>query len=71
LTPVNVMQMAQVTLPEIVVTGQRAQAGRVAASRTGQPAVLPALVVAAADWALADDGRAKTPGASPATVLLK
>lgn len=44
LTPVNVMQMAEVTLPEVVVTGQRIQASRVA--QAGVP-VLPEIVVVA------------------------
>ena len=54
LTPVNVMQMASVTLPEIVVTGERLETARLArdlpalpeitvvASREVQMAALPA-----------------------------
>jgi len=72
LTPVNVMQMAQVTLPEIVVTGQRAQAGgRVAVSRASQQAVLPGLAAVATKWALADDREPKSQSATAPTVLLK
>jgi len=44
LTPVNVMQMAQVTLPEIVVTGQRAQVESLA--KAAIP-MLPEVVVVA------------------------
>jgi hypothetical protein len=71
LTPLNVMQMAQVTLPEIVVTGQRTQASQVAASRAQQPTRLPALAAAAAEWALAVDEHVKAHSASSSTVLLK
>jgi len=72
LTPVNVMQMAQVTLPEIVVTGQRAQVGgRVAVSRASQQAVLPGLAAVAAEWALVDDRQPRSQSASSPTVLLK
>jgi hypothetical protein len=72
LTPVNVMQLAQVTLPEIVVTGQREQGGeRVAVSGNTGPAALPGLAAAAAEWALADEPRSKGRSASTPTVLLK
>jgi len=72
LAPVNVMQMAQVTLPEIVVTGQRAQgSGRVAIATEAQPADLPGLAAAAAQWALADEQKIQGQKARSATVLLK
>jgi len=44
LTPVNVMQMAQVTLPEIVVTGQRVQLEQLANAAVP---MLPEVVVVA------------------------
>jgi hypothetical protein len=44
LTPVNVMQLAQVTLPEIVVTGQREQDSQVASATVP---MLPEVVVVA------------------------
>ncbi len=40
MTPVNLMQLAMVTLPEVVVTGERIEAGARRA-RTAQPALLP------------------------------
>jgi len=43
LTPVNVMQMASVTLPEIVVTGQRIEAAQLASDLP----MLPEVVVVA------------------------
>jgi len=73
LTAVNLMQMARVTLPGIVVTGQRAPAGGpMAAPRAAQHAVLPGLAAAAAEWALSDDSPSKKADrASSPTVLLK
>jgi hypothetical protein len=72
LTAVNVMQMARVTLPEVVVTGQRTQAtGRAAVAMPAQPAGLPGLAAAAAEWALADDQKGHGRSASSPTVLLK
>jgi hypothetical protein len=69
LTAVNVMQMARVTLPEVVVTGQRIQAtDRATAAR---PASLPGLAAAAAEWAMADDQKRHGQGAPSPTVLLK
>ena len=66
LTPVDVMQMAAVTLPEIVVTGQRIDSGsRQVATR--QAELLPALA-AAAGKALAED---ETGNAQATSVLLK
>ena len=66
LTPVSVMQMAAVTLPEIVVTGQRIEGvTRHAAGRQGD--LLPALA-AAAGKALGEEA-AESPSA--ASVLLK
>ena len=66
LTPVNVMQMASVALPEIVVTGQRLEtAPRQLASR--ETNLLPALA-AAAGSALADESGQN---ASSSSVLLK
>jgi hypothetical protein len=66
LTPINVMQMAAVTLPEIVVTGQRIDSGsRQVATR--QAELLPALA-AAAGKALAED---ETGNAQATSVLLK
>ena len=66
LTPINVMQMAAVTLPEIVVTGQRVDSGsRQVATR--QAELLPALA-AAAGKALAED---ETDSAQAPSVLLK
>jgi hypothetical protein len=44
LTAVNVMQMAQVTLPEIVVTGQRGEVGSLASATVP---MLPEVVVVA------------------------
>jgi hypothetical protein len=70
LTVVDVMQMASVTLPEIVVTGERIETGRVAAAKTRQPALLPALAAAAA-WAVADDNQGDANSASNPSVLLK
>jgi hypothetical protein len=70
LTPVEVMQMAAVTLPEIVVRGARIDSGR-DASATASNSSLPALA-AAAGKAVFDAGaprRAKA--ASPASVLLQ
>jgi hypothetical protein len=70
LTAVDVMQMASITLPEIVVTGERIETGRVAAAKTRQPALLPALAAAAA-WAVADDSQGEANSASNPSVLLK
>ena len=65
-TAVDVMQMAAVTLPEIVVTGQRIDSGsRQVATR--QAELLPALA-AAAGKALAEN---ETDGAQAPSVLLK
>ena len=65
-TAVDVMQMAAVTLPEIVVTGQRIDSGsRQVATR--QAELLPALA-AAAGKALAED---ETDNAQAPSVLLK
>jgi len=50
LTPVNVMQMASVTLPEIVVTGERLEAARLALDLPELPEVM---VVASRDVQLA------------------
>ena len=66
LTPVNVMQMASVALPGVVVTGQRIEsAPRQLANR--ETDLLPALA-AAAGSALADESGQN---ASSASVLLK
>jgi len=66
LTPLDVMQMAAVTLPEIVVTGQRIDSGsRQAASRPAE--LLPALA-AAAGQALTEG---ETESARAKSVLLK
>ena len=70
LTPVNLMQMVQVTLPEVVVTAERVEhAARL--PKAGQPALLPSLA-AAAGKAVRDgqksSGQDNTPKAS---VLLK
>jgi hypothetical protein len=70
LTVVDVMQMASVTLPEIVVTGERIESSRVAATKARQPAILPALAAAAA-WAVADDNQGDANSASNPSVLLK
>jgi len=50
LTPVNVMQMAAVTLPEIVVTGQRIDVAQLASELPALPEVV---VVASRDVQLA------------------
>jgi hypothetical protein len=69
LTPVNVMQMAMVTLPEVVVTGQRVEFSARHA-RTAQPALLPSL--AAAGKAALDGHKAPRADNAPAGgVLLK
>jgi len=66
LTQIGVMQMASVTLPEIVVTGQRFDAGsRQVATRQGD--LLPVLA-AAAGSALAEGETESSPARS---VLLK
>jgi hypothetical protein len=62
LTPVNLMQMAAVTLPEIVVTAERVAAARVAESRDWTP---PRPLAAKAK------DHAASPRASSASVLLK
>jgi len=70
LTPVNLMQMAAVTLPEIVISGQRVEASRHYAS-TGRDPLLPALVTAAGK-ALLDVRDTDPARAAPAaSVLLK
>ena len=51
LTPVNIMQMAQVTLPEIVVTGQRTQVELLA--KAPIPMLPEVVVVASRDTRLA------------------
>jgi DNA-binding IclR family transcriptional regulator len=66
LTPVDLMQMAAVTLPEVVVTGQRVEpARRQVATRDGE--WLPALA-SAAGKAL---GEGESDSGQPASVLLK
>jgi len=70
LTPTNIMQMAQVTLPEVVVTGERVEpAAR--QGRTAHQALLPSLA-AAAGKAVLEGQPAKGPDSAPkASVLLK
>jgi hypothetical protein len=60
LTPVNVMQMAQVTLPEIVVTGQRAQVESLA--NAAMPMLPEVVVVASRDQRLASAADASQSG---------
>ncbi len=40
MTPVNLMQLAMVTLPEVVVTGERIEAGAVATAITELPEIV-------------------------------
>jgi len=70
LTPVNLMQLAQVTLPEIVVTGERVEHGARHA-RTAQPNLLPALAVAAGKAVLEGQAAPAKESAPKASVLLK
>jgi hypothetical protein len=70
LTPVNLMQLAQVTLPEIVVTGARVEhAARPA--RAAQPALLPALAAAAGHAVLDGPKAPAKDSATQPSVLLK
>jgi hypothetical protein len=68
LAPVNVMQLASVTLPEITVTAARSPASQVAAAKPRPSALLPTL--AAAALAAADDNQAGANRASTPSVLL-
>ncbi len=70
LTPVNVMQMAAVALPEIVVRGARIDSGRDHAA-TGGDASLPALVAAAGKAVFEAGAPRRVEAASTASVLLK
>jgi hypothetical protein len=56
MTPVNLMQLAMVTLPEVVVTGERIEAGQVAA----QIPELPGIVVYGSRSALLADAGTDT-----------
>ena len=68
LTPVNVMQMAAVTLPEIVVSGARIASGRDASSSESS---LPALAAAAGKAVFDAGAPRRAEAASPASVLLQ
>ena len=69
LTPVNLLQLATVTLPEIVVTGERVAAGR--GDAADDDALLPALAAAAGEAAFEIGATRRAETASPASVLLK
>jgi len=70
LTPVNLMQLVQVTLPEIVVTGERIEHGARHA-RAAQPALLPALAAAAGKAVVEGQQAPAGESASKTSVLLK
>ncbi len=70
MTPVNLMQLAMVTLPEVVVTGERIEAGARRA-RAAQPALLPGLAAAAGKAVLEGQNNPAKDSASKASVLLK
>ena len=70
MTPVNLMQLAMVTLPEVVVTGKRVEGGARHA-RKAEPALLPGLA-AAAGKAVLDSQKTPSQDRTPApSVLLK
>jgi hypothetical protein len=70
LTPVNLMQLAHVTLPEVVVTGERIEhAAR--HPRTAQPALLPSMAAAAGKAVLEGQKAPRQDTAPKASVLLK
>jgi hypothetical protein len=70
MTPVNLMQLAMVTLPEVVVTGERIEAGT-GRARAGQPALLPGLAAAAGQAVLKGQKNQAPDSPSAASVLLK
>ncbi len=67
LTPVNLMQLVHVTLPEVVITGERVERTERQA-RAAQPALLPGLAAAAGEAVLRASSQDSAPKAS---VLLK
>ena len=70
LTPVNLMQLVHVTLPEVVVTGERVERG-VRQAKAAQPAVLPGLAAAAGRAVLEGPKAPTQDSARKASVLLK
>jgi hypothetical protein len=70
MTPVNLMQLAMVTLPEVVVTGARIEAGA-GRARAGQPTLLPGLAAAAGQAVLKGQKNQAQDSPSASSVLLK